>query len=486
MVPLSPITAILGGGLVGVNTTVPNGAAPARYTKHVRGKPGFGLKHLVIFVVVAVVLNAQYTWWVVESLRENQDRLVLERKLILSQAEAAALTVAIRLDKATTRILELPPGVIPPTGDPFPEVRVVERSGPPQVGWVEDEDRPAFSWPIGGGRAALVYLDPESPRRWLAIVAPSMRLVDATVDGTSLPRVALVKPLDRLAVAPDSTRWNDVLVRYRRHVVLVVLEGTFFLAAMISAVFLLWVALRREGDRERQHENFVSAITHELKTPLAGIRVALETVLRGRADPEGSRRFLANALTDADRLGDLIQKVLEVTRYTGGGHRLNIALGDLSQLVEEEVVAAERRATARGVEIESDIVPGVQASFDPEALGIVVSNLLENALKYAQGQPAHVTVRLAIEHGEAILEVSDNGFGIAAGELETIFRPFYRANDEITRRTPGTGIGLFVAREIAVAHGGRLTAASGGRGLGATFRLVLPGAGILPEEDFSE
>jgi len=209
-------------------------------------------------------------------------------------------------------------------------------------------------------------------------------------------------------------------------------------------------------------------------------------VLRGRADPDGSRRFLANALTDADRLGDLIEKVLEVTRYTGGAHRLQIALGDLSQLVEEEVVAAERRAVARGVELASDITPGVQASFDPEALGIVVSNLLENALKYAQGTPSHVAVRLLVEHGGAILEVEDNGVGIAAGELETIFRPFYRANDEVTRRTPGTGIGLFVAREIAVAHGGTLVASSAGRGFGASFRLTLPGADVFPEEDFSE
>jgi signal transduction histidine kinase len=462
------------------------GRLGCRYTPTVRGTSGFGLKHLVVFVVVAVILNAQYTWWVVESLRENHERLTLERRLILAQAEAATLTVALRLDRAVERILALPPGVIPPTGDPFPEVRVVEREGPPVTDWVEDEGRPAFSRPIGGGRAALLYLDPESPRRWLAVAAPSLRLVEATSGGTSLPQIALAHPLDRFAVAPDSAQWNDTLAHYRRRVVLVVVEGTFFLAAMISAVFLLWFALRREGERERQHQNFVSAITHELKTPLAGIRVALETVLRGRADPEGSHRFLANALTDADRLGDLIQKVLEVTRYTGGGHRLQIALGDLSQLVEEEVVAAERRAAARGVELEADIASGVQASFDPEALGIVISNLLENALKYAQGQPAHITVRLAIEHGEAVLAVTDNGIGIAVGELESIFRPFYRANDEITRRTPGTGIGLFVAREIAVAHGGRLTAASGGRGLGATFSLVLPGAGILPEDDFSE
>ena len=150
------------------------------------------------------------------------------------------------------------------------------------------------------------------------------------------------------------------------------------------------------------------------------------------------------------------------------------------------MIAAERRAAARGAELDADITPGVQASFDPEALGIVVSNLLENALKYAQGSPSRVAVRLSIEEGEAVLDVEDNGIGIAPGELENIFRPFYRANDEVTRRTPGTGIGLFVAREIAVAHGGRLAASSAGPGLGARFRLTLPGAGLLPEDDFSE
>ena len=293
-------------------------------------KSALGLKHLVIFVIVAVVVNAQYTWWVVESLREHRERLDLERRLILARAEVAALKIASRLNRSVTRIVELPRGVIPATADPFPEVRVAEIASDVAAGWRTEEDRPAFLWPLGGGRAAFAFLDPESPRRWLAVTDPTLRLVDAAVGESTLPRVALAAPLDRLAVAPGVEQWNGLLATYRRSVVVVVIEGTIFLAAMVSAVVLLWTALRREGERERQHQNFVSAITHELKTPLAGIRVALETVLRGRADPEGSQRFLTNALTDADRLGDLIQKVLEVTRYTGGAHRLTIALGDLS------------------------------------------------------------------------------------------------------------------------------------------------------------
>ncbi len=454
-----------------------------------RPRTSFGLKHLVIFVIVAVIVNVQYTRWVLEALHERREWLDLERRLILARAEIAALKVASRLSGSVARIVELPRGVLPATADPFPEVRVVEAGEAPAAGWRVEDERPAFLWPLGGGRAALAFLDPESPRRWLAVIDPTLRLVDGAggaAGAAALPRVALAPPLDRLAVAPDAAQWHELLARYRRRVVAVVVEGTVYLGAMVSAVVLLWFALRREGERERQHQNFVSAITHELKTPLAGIRVALETVLRGRADPEGARRFLTNALADADRLADLVEKVLEVTRYAGGAHRLAIALGDLSQLVEEEVMTAERRAAARGVELTSDVIPGVQASFDPEALGIVVSNLLENALKYAQGKPARVAVRLFVAHGEAVLEVEDNGVGIAEGELETIFQPFYRANDAVTRRTPGTGIGLFVAKEIAVAHGGRLSATSPGRGLGATFRLVLPGADVLPEEELSE
>ena len=450
------------------------------------GKTGPGLKHLTIFAILAVVVNAQFTWWVVASLRDNRGRLELERRLLEKRAETAALGIATRVDHAVARIVELPRGVIPPVGDPFLEVRVTAVGGEARAGWRLEEGRQAFVWPLRGGQTAVSYLDPDAPRRWLGSLDPDLRLLEATTGATGLPHVILASPLDRLAVAPAVTQWHDVLASYRQRVFLIVAEGAFFLAAMVAAVLLLWVALRREGERERQHENFVSAITHELKTPLAGIRVALETVLRGRADPEGSRRFLANALADADRLADLIQKVLEVTRYTGGGHRLRITLGDLSQLVEEEVVAAERRAIGRGIEFTADLTPGVHASFDPEALGIVVSNLLENALKYARGEPPRVAVQLRLEHGEAVLEVENNGTGIAAGELESIFKPFYRADDEVTRRTPGTGIGLFVAREIALAHGGSLSAASPGRGQGARFRLVVPGADVLTDDELSE
>ena len=445
-----------------------------------------GLVHLVVFVVVALVLNAQFTWWVIFSLRETRGQLDLERATILASTERAALRLQLRAEEEARRLVQAPGGLLLSARAPFTDVRVADAGPQPRYGWTEEDGRTTFAWPLGRGQVLLAALDPEVPYRWLQVIDPTSRLVEAGAPADNVPRVAIGPPFEDRALTPDRAKWDEALAHYRRRVVIVVGEGVLFVVAMATAITLLWAVLRREGERERQHQNFVSAVTHELKTPIAGIRLALETVLSGRVDDQGRERFLRNAVADADRLSGLVEKILEVTRYAGGAHRLEIALGDLSQLVEEEIMAAERRAAVRGMRLEADVRPDIQAPFDPEALGIVLSNLLENAFKYATGSPPEVRVSLRLERGEAILEVSDSGIGIDPRELEAIFQPFYRSSDEVTRRAPGTGIGLFVAREIAAAHGGSLDASSPGRGQGATFRLVLPGAGPIPHEALSE
>ncbi len=454
-----------------------------------------GLGQMVAFVVVALVLNAQFTWWVVYSLRDNRERLDLQRALVASHCELAARRLNVRLLSSELSVTRLPAGVIPSPTQPFSEVRVVDDSELPAdsrdaaqgaPGWVRIGERSAVARPLGRGRVALAFLDPQVPFKWLAESDPDLQLVSLDNVQEGRPSAAPGPPLDRSVVTPDFHRWQELVDRYRQRVVSVLLEGVFFLAAIVTAVVLLWGVLRREGSLERQHQNFVSAVTHELKTPIAGIRLALETVLAGRADEEGKKRFLNNALADTERLQDLVEKVLDVTRYTGGAHRLRMGMGDFSQLVEDEVAVAGRRIAARAVALDTAITPGVQATFDPEAMAIVISNLVENALKYARKDDPHVWVHLVLERGEAVLEVGDNGAGIAAFDLESIFKPFYRASDEVTRRTPGTGIGLFVVREIVTAHGGRVTASSSGPGRGSTFRLTLPGAEALPEDDLSE
>lgn len=440
---------------------------------------------MVVFVAVALVLNVQFTWWVVRSLEENEERLALQQALVEVRARAAALRLEATLASLALALERLPEEAVERPEAPWLAVRRLT-SSLPELGYRLDGDGVRYRALLPAGGYVEAVLDPQAPARWLAELDPELRLT--TGEGAAgVPAATLSPPLDHWVVTLEKAKWDEALSRYRQRIVVVVAQGGLLVAAMIVAIVLVWTAVRREGQRERQHQNFVSAVTHELKTPLAGIRLALETVLSGRVDDEGRERFLRNALIDAERLSGLVQKVLEVTRYAGGAHRLAVEVGDFSELVAQEVAAAARRAEAREVALEANIEEGVQAPFDDEAMAIVCSNVVENALKYAaRGTPPTVRVTLELVRGEAVLQVTDNGVGIDGKDLEAIFRPFFRANDEVTRRTPGTGIGLYVAREIVAAHGGRLTAASRGRGHGATFRLTLPGASRYTDEELSE
>ena len=258
---------------------------------------------LVAFVVVALVLNAQFTWWVVYSLRDNRERLDLERAAGRVADDVAALR---RGGPPPTRpsgaIAELPPGVIPSPTPPFVEVRVVEeaelprRQGAPAlepgatIGWVEQDGRPGVRAARSG---AAGWRSRSSTRRRRTVGSrrstPTLQLVERG-DVQAGPPAAppSVAPLDRLvgdarlpplagagATATASGSWAS-WPRVR-----------LFLAAIVTAVVLLWRVCAARARCERQHQNFVSAVTHELKTPIAGIRLALETVLSGRVDDEG-------------------------------------------------------------------------------------------------------------------------------------------------------------------------------------------------------
>jgi signal transduction histidine kinase len=140
-------------------------------------------------------------------------------------------------------------------------------------------------------------------------------------------------------------------------------------------------------------------------------------------------------------------------------------------VVEEGVATFRRRATAAGADLDAEVDPDVWADLDEEAFTIVVSNLLENAVKYGGTIPS-VRVRLAASDGRAVLEVSDNGRGIAADDLAFVFNRFYRGGDEMTRTTQGTGLGLYLVREIVTAHGGSVEVARTDS-TGTTFRVTL-------------
>ncbi|MFZ5789001.1 MAG: hypothetical protein ACOY3Y_21390, partial [Acidobacteriota bacterium] len=139
-----------------------------------RVAPRLGLGHLVVFVVVALVLNAQFTWWVVHSLRDNRERLEMERQGAIAEARRAALELQLRAEIAARLLTEVPPGVIPAVGPPFVELEVAEARPGVRAGWVEEGGKIGFAWPQGRGRLAIATLDPLAPHRWLEAVSPSL------------------------------------------------------------------------------------------------------------------------------------------------------------------------------------------------------------------------------------------------------------------------------------------------------------------------
>jgi signal transduction histidine kinase len=420
-----------------------------------------------------VVINAQLTWWIVFILRLNRTILEFERERLLAAARTEAARVATELETARTA---LEAAVL--MGDEPGRSSVPE----PFIGWraafAADECPQTHVSTSGvielsvesGLRCVTGVVGGEWGRSVLA-VGGLLEVIATGADGP--PGVALSEPFAGLAVRPRTEVWEAMLGDYRRRIVMLVSEGAFFAVLLLVLIGLLWRSFRREIELERQHRNFLSAVTHELKSPLASMRLALETVASNRASPEAGRRFIGNALEDVERLQDLVEKVLEATRFGEGWTEIHRQDIDLSRLVEDSIDAFRRRAMAVNALLRAEVSPDIHAEVDAEAMAIVISNLLENAVKYGDDPPT-VEIDLSMDGNRAVLEVADNGAGISDEDLDLIFGRFYRGGDEMTRTTRGTGLGLYLIQQIIEAHRGKVEVASTGPG-GTVFRVSVPG-----------
>lgn len=437
---------------------------------------------MLVAALVVLVVNAQLTWWIIFVLRENRERLVLERGRLVACGAAVATRIRVETADAAAAVQRSLLAGSEPGRDLSPPAFSSWRwSADCARGWQRHGGEIVLAVPADGRCAVAVASDAFVAR--LLRVGPELEVAaatDATVRAERPgPQVLLPAPFADRVVRPRLEAWDRILRDYRGRITMIVSEGAFFAILLFVMIALLWKTLRREVELERQHRNFLSAITHELKSPLASIRLSLETVLRGRAQGEASVRFMENALQDAERLQSLVQKVLEVTRFGADARTLELQPSCLSDVVERAAARFSRLATVAGVRLEATLEPDVWAEIDAEAFAIVLSNLLENAVKYGGAIPK-VDIALRRRDGRAIIDVSDNGGGIADEELSFIFNRFYRGGDEMTRTTHGTGLGLFLVRQIVNAHGGSVGVAATGPE-GTTFRVELPTV-AAPEE----
>jgi signal transduction histidine kinase len=263
-----------------------------------------------------------------------------------------------------------------------------------------------------------------------------------------------------------------------REVALLVFGIVFFLLIIVGVV-LNTTFLIREIRRNEQHDAFINAVTHELKTPLTSIRLYLETLKSRKLDEERRQEFYDVMLADSDRL---LQTVEQVLRAGSAGQRkrhLNITVVDVAEIVEDCLNVARTRYNLGPDSLtykQSLDGQPARVAGDADELRGAVSNLLDNAVKYSD-KNVHLSVELAaLGPRDIALRIADQGIGIPSTQLKRIFKRFYRVPGRVMVRFKGTGLGLFIVRSVIEKHGGRVFAESEGPGQGSTFTIELPRA----------
>jgi two-component system, OmpR family, sensor histidine kinase SenX3 len=250
--------------------------------------------------------------------------------------------------------------------------------------------------------------------------------------------------------------------------------GILLLAFIIGGVVLNTIFLVREIRRNEQHDAFINAVTHELKTPVASIRLYLETLLTRPVEEEKRAEFYRTMLEDSDRLLSTIEQVLRTGRMAPSNRVINTSPVNLGELLED-CVARARTLHGLSRDALSCKTPGkLTVLGDIEELRAAISNLIDNAVKYSANN-INISAELSRAEGKyAVVRVQDRGIGIPKGELKRIFKRFYRISEPKSVRVSGTGLGLYIVRSVAKRHGGRAWAESEGAGLGSTFLFQLP------------
>jgi signal transduction histidine kinase len=265
-----------------------------------------------------------------------------------------------------------------------------------------------------------------------------------------------------------------IVINWRRVVPLVF--GIIFFGLIIGGLSVNTVFLVREIRRNEQQDSFLNAVTHELKTPIASIRMYLETLESRQLDEPQRREFYRIMLEDTDRLLGTVEQVLKAGEARQRSKRKNWQELDFSELVKSALELTRLRHHLTPENLRFGVTPpeGLLVHGSPEELRTVVFNLFDNAVKYS-GENREIVVDVRTPDMDTVLlSVHDLGIGIPRSELKRIFNRFYRATNPLAGQVKGTGLGLFIVRSIARRHGGNVYAESEGEGRGSTFTVRLP------------
>ena len=266
--------------------------------------------------------------------------------------------------------------------------------------------------------------------------------------------------------------WGYMLMKLQpQRIGMILGEGSMFILILVVGAYSLHASINKERKLQEQKRNFLLSVTHELKSPLASIKILLQTIQKRSLTKEQLLDFVSKSLLDVERLDDMVENMLLASKIDNRSYTFPKNTFNLSVLVDSIVNRLQiTKCDCNQQIIDAEIEPKIEITGDKFALTSVVTNLIENAVKYSNPCSA-VAVKLFSKDDKVYLEVADQGIGIADNEKTRIFDKFYRVGSEDTRNTKGTGLGLYIVKEVLDKHQASIKVRDN-RPAGSVFEVV--------------
>jgi signal transduction histidine kinase len=268
----------------------------------------------------------------------------------------------------------------------------------------------------------------------------------------------------------ELTWWGYLLIAANaKRMPMILGEGSVFLIILLVGIYFFQRTIKKESEFHQQQQNFLLSVTHELKSPLAAIKLVLQTLVKRDLTKDKRDQLIGNSIEDVGRLDDLVENMLLATRIENNSYSYPKELFDFSELVksiyDRAIITSENTRN-----FQQQIEENISIMGDRFALGSLINNILENAVKYSPVGAA-VQVQLYQQSNRIFFIVADQGVGIADSERQKIFQKFYRSGNELTRQNKGTGLGLFIVAQVAKNHQAKVVV-SNNQPKGTIFEII--------------
>jgi two-component system phosphate regulon sensor histidine kinase PhoR len=276
----------------------------------------------------------------------------------------------------------------------------------------------------------------------------------------------------------DTAEYLDIIAKHNRQRLMILGEGMVFVLLLFIGLLLVRRAFKKEIELAQQQRNFLLSVTHELKSPLSSVKLSLQTIQLRNPDAEKKAKLTNNALADIDRLENLVDNILFAAKIERESHGFSDEEVNVSR--ELNNLCERLSVNKKGIYINKKIDDDLIVKADKLGLTSIITNLIDNALKYSENN-SEVFVQLSVEGENMRLCVSDHGIGIDDVEKEKIFDKFYRVGSEETRRTKGTGLGLYIVKRFVEIYNGKIQVEDN-KPKGVKFIITLPLAAMPMHE----